>query len=141
MKHPLPQLYKKSSQNRILPVYTASNWYWNCFFFSSCKHLKQCTSRCFPLTGRYNKFSRILSQTPWIIDNVRLYESSVEVNLWSFLPFWSFLSSCHVKKTCANTNVLLAHYCERPNNSFVYIFIIITPSIISKFISPGICLM
>ena len=31
--------------------------------------------------GRYNKFSRVLSQTPWIIDNVRLCESSVEVIL------------------------------------------------------------
>ena len=30
--------------------------------------------------GRYNKFSRVLSQTPWIIDNVRQGESSVEVS-------------------------------------------------------------
>ncbi|CAH3171507.1 unnamed protein product [Porites evermanni] len=30
------------------------------------------------IAGRYNKFSRVLSQTPWIIDNVRHTESSVE---------------------------------------------------------------
>ena len=29
--------------------------------------------------GRYNKYSRTLPQTPWLIDNVRLRESSVEV--------------------------------------------------------------
>ena len=36
---------------------------------------------CFILwfTGRYNKYSRVLSQTPWLINNVRHCESSVEV--------------------------------------------------------------
>ncbi|PFX29421.1 putative tRNA pseudouridine synthase Pus10 [Stylophora pistillata] len=30
------------------------------------------------IAGRYNKYSRTLPQTPWLIDNVRLRESSVE---------------------------------------------------------------
>ena len=36
---------------------------------------------CFILwfIGRYNKYSRVLSQTPWLINNVRHCESSVEV--------------------------------------------------------------
>ena len=33
----------------------------------------------FFLTGRYNKFSRELSQTPWFIDGIRKTESSVQV--------------------------------------------------------------
>lgn len=37
-----------------------------------------CSHESIYIAGRYNKFSRILSQTPWIIDNVRLSESSVE---------------------------------------------------------------
>lgn len=30
------------------------------------------------LVGRYNKFSRTLSQTPWVIDGERRMESSVQ---------------------------------------------------------------
>lgn len=30
------------------------------------------------VSGRYNKYSRILSQTPWIIDGVRKADTSVE---------------------------------------------------------------
>jgi hypothetical protein len=32
---------------------------------------------CF--SGRYNKYSRVLSQSPWIIDGERMTENSVEV--------------------------------------------------------------
>jgi tRNA pseudouridine synthase 10 len=32
----------------------------------------------FPLSGRYNKFSRELPQTPWLVDGVRKMETSVE---------------------------------------------------------------
>ena len=32
------------------------------------------------LLGRYNKYSRELSQTPWFIDGVRKTETSVQVN-------------------------------------------------------------
>jgi len=37
-----------------------------------------CSHDSIYIAGRYNKFSRVLSQTPWIIDNVRHSESSVE---------------------------------------------------------------
>lgn len=37
-----------------------------------------CSHDSIYIAGRYNKFSRLLSQTPWIIDGVRHCESSVE---------------------------------------------------------------
>ncbi|XP_068681531.1 tRNA pseudouridine synthase Pus10-like isoform X1 [Montipora foliosa] len=37
-----------------------------------------CSHESIFIAGRYNKFSRVLCQTPWIIDNVRHCESSVE---------------------------------------------------------------
>lgn len=33
---------------------------------------------CAFLVGRYNKFSRTLSQTPWVIDGERRMDSSVQ---------------------------------------------------------------
>ncbi|RMX39843.1 hypothetical protein pdam_00013473, partial [Pocillopora damicornis] len=37
------------------------------------------------IAGRYNKYSRTLPQTPWLIDNVRLRESSVEEKICDLL--------------------------------------------------------
>ncbi|XP_068451707.1 tRNA pseudouridine synthase Pus10 [Clinocottus analis] len=38
----------------------------------------QCLHTCVFIAGRYNKFSRSLPQTPWVIDGERRMESSVE---------------------------------------------------------------
>lgn len=50
---------------------------------SFCEKQVQCLVilTCFVVwsIGRYNKYSRVLSQTPWLINNVRHCESSVEV--------------------------------------------------------------
>lgn len=41
-------------------------------------YLRMLTGNMLVFTGRYNKYSRNLPQTPWIIDGERKLESSVE---------------------------------------------------------------
>ncbi|KAL5009163.1 hypothetical protein ScPMuIL_014744 [Solemya velum] len=45
---------------------------------SECTSIISCTCTPLYLAGRYNKYSRSLSQTPWLINGVRKMENSVE---------------------------------------------------------------
>ena len=38
----------------------------------------ECTNASVYIAGRYNKYSRVLSQSPWIVNNQRMTENSVE---------------------------------------------------------------
>ncbi|KAJ8309230.1 hypothetical protein KUTeg_014104, partial [Tegillarca granosa] len=44
-----------------------------------------CTHEAVYLAGRYNKYSRTLSQTPWVLDGKRKSESSVEEEICSLI--------------------------------------------------------
>ena len=75
------------------------------------------------LPGRYNKYSRNLPQTPWIIDGERKLESSVEELISDhLLKVFKAESKCyniHILNTCSQIDFLevagkISVFCKPP---------------------------
>lgn len=75
------------------------------------------------LSGRYNKYSRNLPQTPWIIDGERKLESSVEELISDhLLKVFKAESKCyniHILNTCSQIDLLevagkISGFCKPP---------------------------